>query len=1237
MFHEESDESTKLIDNKTDDDENISLSRLEWAESSYIRWPYLLFWWWINPILSIGYKRKLLLDDLDNLPFNDKSSILLKRLEAYDWTKLSIWNIISKEFGKEYFIAGLLHIPSLFLQLSLPLIIRLFVLNLNPFSNKIYIYSILLLLCSLLNGICYRQADFYSFRVGIRIRNAFMSFIYRNSLSMKLITRQKIQIGYMINLMANDTQKLEDAFAFAHKIWEGFVISILVFLILSYIMNPIAILIGYSVILLIILIQLIIGYILGKYRHITCLYSDKRVNLFNEMISGCDIIKMNNWEELIKEQIKQIRDKEMNSIRKSSYFRALSINQFFISSSLLSCITFSSCYLLNYSLNSIDIFIALAYFSLIRDTFMHYFSFTLEKLLEAKFAANRISTFIKLILEQNQTTHVVLTTMNNNEQKGEIEIKNGNFSWNLNKIHLLSINLRISSGSLIGIYGEVGSGKSSLLCAILGEMNIIDGEINTNQSTFSYLSQTPSIFLDTIRNNIIFNEIYDQKRYHEIIHACCLEQDFHSFGSTGDLTFLGEKGINLSGGQKVRIALARVLYRKADIYLIDDPLSAVDYTVAKQIYDRCFGRNGLLKNKTCLLVTHQIEYLENANQIIYMSNGSIKDFNESSFTKTLNVKDKKSFLSDMLDEKINTIDNQPIICEEISYNQNSKWSLWYRLFTAPPCGLFGLILLIVLFISNEIFFDGTNYWLSQNVKNSNNEKNNSENFLLIYVLLTLFLIIINYLSMNYFYYIFLNGSNYLHNQMVNSLLYTSMLFFESNPIGRNLNRISKDQQVLDESLPRSLLFGLLTLSTLIGSFIMISITNSYVIVLFFILIPIFIYLCYFYWKTNRQLKELESLTRSPIYSQYTSSLNNLITIRIFNKEEYFLKLFHERLDNNIRTHLNIEGAGQWSYLRLEFLASLIMFGTSLFLIFFSQQIPSSMIAFILVYSMTIAYRPQRSIRRLTEADLFQISAERIDEYGHLPKEEEDSNDNRQLISLPLTWPSNGKIQFYHYSFSYRSNLENILKNIHIEINSGEKIGIIGRTGAGKSSLFKSLFRFINEKNIQGQIFIDNIDISQITLKQLRINLSIIPQHSILFSGTLRYNLDPFNQYSDEQCWNVLNDVQLKEFLLKNSFDLSMNINENGLNLSIGQCQLISIARTILKQTKILLIDEGTANIDYKTDEIIQNVIKEKFSNRTVLIIAHRLNTIINCDRILVLDKGSVVNFDKPNHILQQYQ
>ncbi|CAF1062603.1 unnamed protein product [Adineta steineri] len=1229
---EQNNEHQKLINNN-DDKCQYHSSRLEWAESSWTRWLHLLCWWWISPTLSEGSKRLLTENDLDNLPNTDKSSFLLHRLESYDWTSTSTWKIIIQEFWQEYILAGLYCLPYLISRIAQPLLLRSIVLSTTNENRSFftgYIFVILLCLFGILQALFDHQIYFNSMRVGIRIRNALSAIIYKHALSIKSTVWQYTNTGQIINLIANDTSKFEEICSRLHFLWEGPVEAVIIFIFLWWIIHPIPALFAYLVYFLSIIILFLIGGHLSKYRDLKTSCSDKRVHVLDEFIHGYEVIKMYNWEKLMEDRINQIRQNEFDILKQAYYLRALNTIHSFIIVPILALTTFGTAWLLDHRLNPIDCFTVLAFFGLLRNQIMFIMPLLTERLTDVQVASKRIDAFMRLTITQDQ-----YSSSSSNTQKGQISMSNAFFSWYDDQPCLSSLNIFIKPKTFVGIVGSVGCGKSSLLAAILGEMNLINGEVNTNSNSFSYAAQASWIFTGTIRTNILLNRPFDEQRYRNVIYACCLDLDFIQFGVSGDLTMIGERGVNLSGGQKARISLARAIYNEADVYLFDDPLAAVDGTVAKQIYERCFSSVGLLKNKTRLLVTHQTQFLIDADQIIFLSNGHIDEQGYlEKYTLTKDITDEKQ--TSVLDNLINEPDTQPIITEETTISGKVKWNLWFYLLTAPPLGLCGLFLLIILLILGELFYDGTNYWLSIWLKQSHKNHQDFSAFAYIYFGLIIGTIVIDALRTIFFFIVILYGTNHLHNNMLKGLLYTSIQFFESNSSGRILSRASKDQKVIDELLPTNLLYAIKSSLMSIGATIIICLIKPYILLVIIGLIPFVLILCRFYLQSKSQLKRLESITRSPIYDLLSSSLNGVVTIRTFKIHYHFIELFTNRIDKNTRAYINMQGAARWFALRLNLLSFINTFSTAILLIIFRNEIDSSLIALCLMYTISIPKSFQLSIQQFFDADLLMTSVERIYEYSKLPSEEEEQNNQQRLIRTSPDWPIYGKIQFVNYSLHHRSGLESVLKNLNIEIKSTEKIGIIGRTGAGKSSLFKGIFRFISQSNIHGHILIDDVDISRIKLKHLRSHLSIIPQEPILFSGTLRYNLDPFNIYSDEQCWMALDDVQLKQFITNHSIGLQMFINESGSNLSTGQCQLICIARAILEKNKILLIDEATSSVDKKTDDIIQKVITNKFHDRTVLTIAHRLNTVAKCDRILVLDKGIIVNFDTPMNILNQY-
>ncbi|CAF1315244.1 unnamed protein product, partial [Rotaria sordida] len=548
----------------------------------------------------------------------------------------------------------------------------------------------------------------------------------------------------------------------------------------------------------------------------------------------------------------------------------------------------------------------------------------------------------------------------------------------------------------------------------------------------------------------------DEERYKNVIKACCLDVDLQNFGEVGDLLMIGDKGVNLSGGQKARISLARALYADADLYLLDDPLAAVDPKVAKNIFDQCIGSRSLLCGKTRILVTHQTHFLVEADQMILLTNGHINELhieqpveNESSndMSQTDSSKDTSetdSSNDNETDWTLNTAttDMNSIVKSETSVDGAIKWSVWLQLFTSPPLRWFGFFLMIVFLLCTEALNDFTNSWLSLWSGKDESEQRSSF-YAYVYLGVILAILIVALIRTGCIFYIMLHGSTYFHNRMLKGILYTSLRFFESNPSGRILNRASKDQQV-----------------------------------------------------------------------------------------------------------------ARWFGLRLDIITSILTLVTAILAVALRHQIDPSSAALSISYCISLTGMFQWAMRQSAEAENFMTSAERIHEYGQLvPESRQNSNKSDVLIQPADDWPSHGIIEFKDYTFRYRPELDPVLKNLNLRIESKEKIGVIGRTGAGKSSLLQALFRLVDQSAINGSILIDNIDIGCLSLDHLRSHLNVIPQVPILFCGTLRYNIDPFKQFSDEECLTALEAVQLKKLVRNHPDGLHMLVTESGTNLSAGERQL----------------------------------------------------------------------------------
>ncbi|CAF3783190.1 unnamed protein product [Rotaria sp. Silwood1] len=1239
------DESSSLLNKKkvscaTNDYHQHYSSSLEWTESSWTRFLHALFWWWIKPMLYKGYKQQLTTDDLDGVPQIDKALLLLERLSSYDWSSTTTWRIVYKEFWKDYVFASILIIPRMITSISQPLLLRQILLNImneKGSNTASYMYAVLLFISAPALMFMHRHSMFRLGRIGGRILNTLTMIIYTHALSLKSVSLKEMNTGQVINLITNDVSQFEELCLYLANFFEGIIETIIIFILLCWIMKPIPTLCGYALFPVFILFQLYISQKFSRYHEITVIRTDKRVEAFKEFINGCHIAKMYNWEKSLGDRIVEMRDNESASIRRASLYRALNMTIFFMSASLFALTTFGSAWFLGYPLTIDNTFPALALFSVMRVHAMYYIPLAIEKLSVIKSASRRIDSFMRLTMKQDNQSRLPMSLINEQE-KGNIMISNASFSWHEDTRFLSVSNLTIKKGALVGIVGPVGSGKSSFFAAILGEMNLINGLLNTNNSSFAYAAQSPWIIEDTFRNNILLNRPLDQQRYRYVIHACCLDDDISIFGPIEDRIMIGENGFNLSGGQRARVSLARALYTDADIYLLDDPLSAVDRKVAKQIYERCLGPFGLLRNKTRLLATHQTEFLNETDQIIFLSHGHVDQrncLNESIIRENNSNENETSKLVSLLDDNISIDNFRPIVTDEKLIDDSSMFSTLYHLCSAPPFSKNGFCILIIVLLLGEALNSGSNYWLSICLKQSGTNQQISLKYAFIYFCLIIAAVILDVVRTNYYFTIIINGSNSLHKKMLRGLLHASIQFFESNPSGRILNRASKDQYVIDELLPVTLLNGVKALLLTLGSlFIICFIDKS----LFHVLLIIVIGSClitYFYQRCLRRFKTLETTTRNPVYALFSSSFDGLPTIRSLKAENSFIQLIADRIDKRTSAYFLVQAASQLFSITMSIFSSFILIVTSVRIIQSHERVEASTAALRLMNAMFVSLWFQWALRELSESDIMMISAKRIDEYSRLPSEE-DRGGHKGLVKASSEWPTEGKIKFRNYSLRHRLNSEYAIRDINFCIESGQKIGIIGRTGAGKSSIFKGLFRFVHRSCVDGEILIDNIDISRIALNHLRSHISVIPQQPILFSGTLRYNLDPFNHYSDEECWKALADVQLKQFVSNHSAGLLMSIDKSGKTLSIGQCQLVCIARAILKKSKILLIDEATANVDQETDDIIQAVFRDKFQDRTILTIAHRLHTVARHDRILVLDRGTMVNFDTPANILHSY-
>ncbi|XP_067941485.1 ATP-binding cassette sub-family C member 2-like isoform X2 [Watersipora subatra] len=885
-----------------------------------------------------------------------------------------------------------------------------------------------------------------------------------------------------------------------------------------------------------------------------------------------------------------------------------------------------------------------------------------------------------------------------------IEVVDGTFSHLRDAPPVLhDIYLQIKEGSLTAVVGSVGAGKSSLLSAITGDLHRQEGSI-TRKGSLALVSQEAFIVNASIRNNILFGEDYDEELYRQVIKDCGLDEDFETLPN-GDRSVIGEKGINISGGQKQRISLARAVYSNADIYLLDDPLSAVDIHVGKHIFEHVIGPNGLLKDKTRLMVTHGMHWLPHMDEIYVIDNGRLSQlgaYNLSAANTAHYPKYIESYLRDdeaaqeLLNnknvlgkekehmDKLNNIQLPKYTLENFkekrkSFNKNIKkeqeagdsvsmtsrsqngseddkdsdvfdeqeqvkmgnvsWSVYKAYLKAM--GL-KMVSICVLCMIGSTGLDLTySIWISkwtgdevfQNSSQASTEQRASamEKYLIIlsFIGLGQMLTVLSYTLLAA--YCFCQASSNLHKSLLNNILKAKILFFEIKPLGMILNRFSKDVDIVDNTVGWSVLDVSSVLALLAASVGGIVYATPMFVLAIIPMAAFYIYIQRFYISTGRQLRRLSSKASSPIYAHLSETINGCQTIRAFGHQKRFMQ---ENIDNieklNIYQYYK-QSANIWLDVRMYFFSGLLIFLTALFCVI-SMEIPilhmsPSMVGLALSLVLQVTENLASIVWTASKLETDTVSVERIKEYAEVDTESDWTTD----ANPPSNWPSEGGIEFSNYSSHYCPELQLATDDISLTIKPQEKVGVVGRTGSDKFSLTLPLFRMLEAE--KGSIKVDGVDISQLGLHRLRNSLTILPQDPVLFSGTLRENLDPFAESSDEKLWKVLEQCKLKKFVVEQPGQLSVECREGGKNLSVGQRQLVCLARALLRKTKILIMDEPTAAVDMKTDDFVQKTIKSKFSDCTVLTIAHRLHTIMDCDRILVISEGSVVEFDSPKNLL----
>uniref|UniRef100_A0AAY4D3G0 ATP-binding cassette, sub-family C (CFTR/MRP), member 8 n=1 Tax=Denticeps clupeoides TaxID=299321 RepID=A0AAY4D3G0_9TELE len=1294
-------------------------------------------YWWMNTFITSAHRRPIDLKIIGRLPIAMRAlTNYLHLREAFEAQRGAlphgpkpIWRALRQAFGRPLilsitfrFMADLLgfagplcisgivhHISKENLSTEKMRLLGIYFISSEEFLANAYVLAVLLFSALLLQR-TFLQASYYvAIETGINLRGAIQTKIYNKI--MRLCTSNmsmgEMTVGQICNLVAIDTNQLTWFFFLCPNLW-AMPVQIVVGVILLYYLLGISALIGATVIAVLAPVQYFVATKLSQAQKSTLEYSSERLKKTNELLRGIKLLKLYAWEHIFCQNVEEMRDKELTSLKAFALYTSISI---FMNAAI------PIAAVLTVNLSPAVAFASLSLFHILVNP-LFLLSSVVRSTVKALVSVQKLSEFFSSEeIGDEQEPKATLPTISTNNSKYQAVVKYygvldvciclSKYVWLAARIvkseerkNLLNLSLPknccvlsvFAAGQLTMIVGQVGCGKSSLLLAALGEMQKLSGSVNWNSNcnashvwkkrgSVAYASQKPWLLNTTLVENITFEMPLIKQRYKTVIEACSLQPDIDILPQ-GDQTEIGDRGIILSGGQRQRISVARALYQTTNVVFLDDPFSALDIHLSDHLM-----QEGILKllreeKRTVVLVTHKLQYLPHADWIIAMKDGTIqtegtlKDIQNTEPElfeqwKTLMHRQDQEFEKEMVAESMSTLERKNLRRtmysrealktededeeESVESEDEDNLSQVMRHRTTIPwrsCGTYlssaGLILLPLLLLSQlfkHSFMVAIDYWLAHwtshviaakieaTGRNCTSCGFSHSSYLLVFSVLCCLGIILCLVTSVAVEWTGLRVAKELHRSLLSNIVLAPMRLFETTPLGSLLNRFSSDTNTIDQHIPATL--ECLSRSTLLCVSAMGVI--SYVTPVFLIaLFPLAI-ICYFIQKyfrvASKDLQQLEDTTQLPLLAHFSETVEGLTTIRAFRYEDRFRKRLLEFTDANNIASLFLTAANRWLEVRMEYIGACIVLIAAVASITNSlyNHLSSGLVGLGLTYALMVSNYLNWMVRNLADMEVQLGSVKRIN--GLLKTEPESYEGLLTASQVPDGWPQQGEIQIQNLSVRYDSTLKPVLKHVNAHINPGEKIGICGRTGSGKSSFSLAFFRMVDA--FEGRIIIDGIDIAKLPLQTLRSRLSIILQDPILFSGTIRFNLDPEMKATDSMLWEALEIAQLKPVVKTLPGGLDAMVTEGGENFSQGQRQLFCLARAFVRKSSILIMDEATASIDMATESILQKVVMTAFADRTVVIIAHRVHTILNADLVIVIKRGLILEYDKPEVLLER--
>ncbi|XP_052411049.1 ATP-binding cassette sub-family C member 9-like isoform X5 [Carassius gibelio] len=1172
------------------------------------------------------------------------------------------------------------------------------------------------------------QASYYvTIETGINLRGALLAMIYNKilRLSTSNMSMGEMTLGQINNLVAIETNQLMWFLFLCPNLWAMPVQIIMGVILLYYLLGNSA-LIGAGVILLLAPVQYLIATKLADTQKSTLDYSTDRLKKTTEILKGIKLLKLYAWENIFCDRVEETRGKELTSLKTFALYTSMSIflnAAIPIAAVLATFVTHA--YIEEVRLSPDKAFASLALFHILV-TPLFLLSTVVRFAVKALVSVQKLSEFLqsdeigddswrngempmspevcKKYKYQENTKAINRKgryRMDNYEQPMRrqlrptetedvaVEVNDGFFTWGSNLSTLSDINIRIPTGQLTMIVGQVGCGKSSLLLAMLGEMQTISGKVywsNKNRYSVAYAAQKSWLLNATVEENITFGSPFNKQRYKEVIDACSLQPDIDLL-PFGDQTEIGERGINLSGGQRQRICVARALYQNTNIVFLDDPFSALDIHLSDHLM-----QEGILKflqddKRTVVLVTHKLQYLIHADWIIAMKDGSVlregtlKDIQthdvelyehwktlmnrqdqeleketEMESQTTLERKTlRRAFYSREAKNHIDDEDEEEEVEEEDDDNMSTTTSRRSKIQWKMCCRYLssGGFLMVFLMVSsklakhsvmvaidyclanwtslnrhnqslNDPFVNSTNY-----TQNDDTQIAQNRSYVPVFIILcgaAIALCLITSLTVEF---LGVAAATNLHHNLLNKIIHAPIRFFDVTPLGQILNRFSADTNIIDQHIPPTL--ESLTRSTLLclsAIGVIAFVTPTFLIALVPLAVA-FYFIQKYFRVASKDLQDLDDSTQLPLLCHFSETAEGLTTIRAFRHEARFKQRMLELTDTNNTAYLFLSAANRWLEVRTDYLGAVIVLTAAVAAIWSTTE--SGLVGLGLTYALTVTNYLNWVVRNLADLEVQMAAVKKVNSF--LSTESENYEGSMDVSQVPEDWPQHGEIKIHDLCVRYDSNLKPVLKQVNAHINPGQKVGICGRTGSGKSSLSLAFFNMVDV--FEGKIVIDGIDICKLPLQTLRSRLSIILQDPVLFSGSIRLNLDPERTCTDDRLWEALEIAQLKNMVKALPGGLDAVVTEGGENFSVGQRQLFCLARAFVRKSSILIMDEATASIDMATENILQKVVMTAFADRTVVTIAHLVSSILEAEQVLVFSSGTLVESDSAPNLLAQ--